>query len=109
MTLLLYVLIGLDNDLLDSFLDWVNGELEYLDQQEIMTKRGMLKVNQSGADSPFNASKMIQDFEAFVQYDGVAEEDAEEGLTTITIDASVDEDAIARIEMCHQEVISVEQ
>ena len=67
------------------------------------------EVSQSGADSPFNASKMIQDFEAFVQYDGVAEKDAEEELMTITIDTSVDEDARARIEKCHEEVIAVEQ
>jgi len=156
---LLHVLIGLGNDLLDSFLDWVNEELECLDQQEIMTKRAMLtaehkildttaerdvwngtldgkrlksllqkkryrvnklremgaivtlaqEANQSGADSPFNASEMLQDFEAFVQEDGVAEEDAEDGLMSITIDASVDQEARGRIELCYQEVMAVEE
>jgi len=40
----------------------------------------------------------LQDFEACVQYDGVAEEDAEEGLVIITIDASVDQEARVRID-----------
>jgi len=159
MILLLYVLIGLCNGLLDSFLDWVNEELECLDQQEIMMKRAMLTakhtilnttvergvwndtpdgkklksllqkkryrvnkfremgtivnivqyVTQSGADSPFNASKMLHDFEAFVQYDGVVEEDAIEGLMIITIDATVDQEARGRIDMCYQEVMAVEE
>ena len=67
------------------------------------------EANTSGADSPFNPSGMLQDSEACVQYDGVAEEDAEEGLVIITIDASVDQEARGRIELCYQEVMAVEE
>ena len=36
---LLHVLIGIGNDLLDGFRDWVNDEVESLDHQEVRTRR----------------------------------------------------------------------
>ena len=38
---LLHVLIGIGNDLLSSFRDWVNDEIESLDQQEVRTRRAV--------------------------------------------------------------------
>ena len=38
---LLHVLIGIGNDLLESFRDWVNDEIESLDQQEVRTRRAV--------------------------------------------------------------------
>ncbi|KAL7530344.1 hypothetical protein ACHAXR_003439, partial [Thalassiosira sp. AJA248-18] len=38
---LLHVLIGIGNDLLESFRDWVNEEVECLDHQEVLTRRAV--------------------------------------------------------------------
>ena len=38
---LLHVLIGIGNDLLYAFMDWVNDEVESLDQQEVRTRRSV--------------------------------------------------------------------
>ena len=38
---LLHLLIGIGNDLLQSFRDWVNEEIECLDHQEVLTRRAV--------------------------------------------------------------------
>ena len=41
---LLHVLIGIGNDLLDGFRDWVNDEVESLDHQEVRTRRAVQRA-----------------------------------------------------------------
>jgi len=73
---LLHVLIGLGNDLLDSFLDWVNEELECLDNQEILTKRAIRTAEHKIIDATAErdawlgsaAGKKLKSLEGMVRY-----------------------------------------
>ena len=60
---LLHVLIGISNDLLDQFWEWVNEEIESWDQQEYRTRRAVTKAEH----------KVINKIAARDEWDGTAD------------------------------------